>query len=143
MPIFALRLPRGLRTPSLHSKRMLLHGGLLARGLTALLAAEAVTIGRHVFVTRRAERQIASRSASGARLISHELAHVAQYSREGAARFLLRYAREYARGRRRGLSHSAAYRAISFEEEAAAAEVDAFQGAGSRDLFEVRPTRGA
>ena len=122
---------------------MLLHDGLLARGFAALLAAEAVTIGRHVFVSRRAARQIASRSASGARLISHELAHVAQFAREGAARFLLRYVREYARGRRRGLSHAAAYRAISFEEEAAAAEVDAFEGAGSRDLFEGRRSRGA
>jgi hypothetical protein len=143
MPLFAVRLSRAFRTQSLPSKRVLLHSGLLARGFTALLAAEALTIGRHVFVTRRTARQIASRSASGARLISHELAHVAQFSREGAARFLLRYVREYARGRRRGLSHSAAYRAISFEEEAAAAEVDAFEGAGSRNPFEVRRTRGA
>jgi Domain of unknown function (DUF4157) len=102
-----------------------------------------VTIGRHVFVSRPAARQISTRSASGARLIAHELAHVAQFSREGAARFLLRYVREYARGRRRGLSHSAAYRAISFEEEAAAAEVDALEGTGSQELSEVRRTRGA
>jgi len=76
-------------------------------------------------------------------LIAHELAHVAQFSREGAALFLLCYVREYARGRRRGLSHSAAYRAISFEEEAAAAEVDALEGTGSQELSEVRRTRGA
>lgn len=102
-----------------------------------------MTIGRHVFVSRAAARQLASRSASGARLIAHELAHVAQFSREGAARFLLRYVREYARGRRRGLSHSAAYRAISFEEEAAAAEVDALEKGGLSGAFEVRRTRGA
>ena len=102
-----------------------------------------MTIGRHVFVSRHAAGQIASGSASGARLISHELAHVAQFAREGAARFLLRYVREYAQGRRRGLSHAAAYRAISFEEEAAAAEVHAFQGAGSEALFEGRRSRGA
>jgi len=122
---------------------VLLHDGPLARGFTALLAAEAVTIGRHVFVSRRAARQIASRSASGARLISHELAHVAQFSREGAARFLLHYVREYAHGRRCGLSHAAAYRAISFEEEAAAAEADAVEEAASQDLFEGRRSRGA
>jgi hypothetical protein len=40
----------------------------------------------------------------------------------GLARFLWRYIAEYLRNRRRGMAHHEAYRAISFEAEAFAAE---------------------
>jgi len=52
------------------------------------------------------------------RLLAHELAHVAQYRRSGAAAFLVRYVSEYLRQRFAGASHAEAYCAISFEREA-------------------------
>ena len=58
-------------------------------------------------------------SASDAfRLLAHELTHVAQYRRLGAAPFLGRYVGEYLRGRFAGLGHRNAYLSISFEREA-------------------------
>lgn len=53
-------------------------------------------------------------------VLRHELVHVDQWSRLGWRRFTARYAGEYITGRWRGLSHEAAYRAISLEREAAA-----------------------
>jgi hypothetical protein len=73
----------------------------------------AITLGRRIFV--------AEGHASDA-LIRHELVHVRQAVELGLPRFLWRYVAEYVRNRRRGMSHDAAYRAISFEAEAFAAE---------------------
>ena len=55
-------------------------------------------------------------------LLRHERVHVRQMRALGLFRFLVRYAAEYLRGRRNGLGHDAAYRDISFEREAFAAE---------------------
>jgi hypothetical protein len=73
----------------------------------------AITLGRRVFV--------AEGYASDA-LIRHELVHVRQATELGVLRFVWRYVAEYVRNRRRGMSHDAAYRAISFEAEAFLAE---------------------
>jgi len=73
----------------------------------------AITLGRRIFV--------AEGYASEA-LIRHELVHVRQAGELGVLRFLWRYVAEYVRNRRRGMPHDAAYRAISFEVEAFAAE---------------------
>ena len=51
-------------------------------------------------------------------LIAHELVHVRQWRELGAVRFLACYLGAYARGRRRGLGHRAAYEAIPLEAEA-------------------------
>ena len=48
--------------------------------------------------------------------------HVRQYARLGTAAFLGRYVGEYLGRRRDGSPHAQAYRSISLEEEAAAAE---------------------
>lgn len=64
--------------------------------------------------------QLRSGGAASARLLVHELVHVRQWRDLGVRRFAARYTREYLRGRRRGLSHADAYRAVSFEEEARA-----------------------
>jgi len=74
----------------------------------------ALTLGRTIYV----------RQAAGDidRLIRHELVHVEQVGRLGFLRFLFRYVREYVGNRRRGLKAAEAYRRISFEEEAFAAE---------------------
>lgn len=55
-------------------------------------------------------------------LVVHEVAHVAQYLREGTAGFLARYLTHYARGLARGLSDRDAYLAIPHEVEARRAE---------------------
>ena len=70
----------------------------------------AVTLGRWILV---------SRDHAGDRgLLAHELVHVRQWAELGVPRFLWRYVGAYLAGRRRGLRHDAAYRAIPFEEEA-------------------------
>ena len=51
-------------------------------------------------------------------LMVHELVHVRQWSDYGFFGFLRRYASEYIRGRRKGLSHNEAYRANRLEQEA-------------------------
>ena len=68
---------------------------------------EGITIGRRVYVARDDES-----------LIRHELVHVKQIERIGAARFYWRYFVEYIRNRRSGMSSDEAYRNISFEREA-------------------------
>ncbi len=74
----------------------------------------ALTLGRTIYVVRGA--------VDIDRLIRHELAHVEQVGRLGFLRFLFRYVREYVSNRRRGFKAAEAYRRISFEEEAFAAE---------------------
>ncbi len=76
----------------------------------------AVTIGRRIYLSAAmAEGHIEP-------LIRHELVHVRQIARLGLLRFYWRYAAEYISLRRRGLSSADAYRNISFEAEALAAE---------------------
>ncbi len=96
--------------------------GLVARFVTALARAEGITLGRRILVSARAAREIDAGSWRGLALLAHELAHVEQYRRLGLGGFLRRYFGEYLAGRRRGLSHHAAYRAISLEREARRAE---------------------
>lgn len=79
----------------------------------------AITLGRLVIVRRRC--------AGDARLLRHELAHVRQWHELGVVGFLRRYLGAYLGGRRQGLSHRAAYRAIPLEVEA---EAEAAAGAG-------------
>jgi len=52
------------------------------------------------------------------RLIVHELVHIDQWRRLGALGWARSYIGDYWRGRRRGLGHRGAYRAIGLEEEA-------------------------
>lgn len=77
--------------------------------------AHGMTVGRFILVLRDDDR-------SGRRvLLAHELVHVEQYARLGAARFLWRYLREYFANLVRLRSHRQAYLAISAEAEARAA----------------------
>jgi Domain of unknown function (DUF4157) len=75
----------------------------------------AITLGRRIYLARE--------GASDA-LLRHELVHVRQAGELGLPRFLWRYVAEYLRNRWRGMAHEEAYRAISFEAEAFAAEPD-------------------
>lgn len=72
---------------------------------------EATTIGRYVFLGRHDPEP---------GLLAHESVHVWQWARDGIFGFAWRYLSDYVRGRRRGLDHDAAYRAISYEQEAVA-----------------------
>lgn len=78
----------------------------------------AFTLGRRIYV-RRTGGQAGPWLAS---LLRHELEHVEQYRREGIIPFLYQYLREYLILRAEGLEPLEAYRAISFEKEARAAE---------------------
>ena len=81
-----------------------------------------ITLGRHIYLSPRVA---ALPPAKAEQLIRHELAHVRQIQRLGLIRFLWQYGREYVRHRRAGLPSAAAYDAISFEQEARAAEAAA------------------
>jgi hypothetical protein len=81
---------------------------LLMRGVVA------ITLGRWIYVAADATLPI--------RFVRHELAHVRQINRLGLIRFYWRYVCEYLSNRRGGMSAADAYRNISFEIEAQAAE---------------------
>jgi hypothetical protein len=79
----------------------------------------AITLGRRIYLNGAA----ATRSIDYLdRLLRHELAHVRQVQRHGLIGFLVRYVTEYLRLLWRTRSMAAAYREISFEIEARAAE---------------------
>lgn len=98
--------------------RARLHRGRLARVLTALAGASAIVFGRRIFLSRAGSACVEDSASDAFRLLAHELTHVAQYRRLGAAPFLGRYVGEYLRGRFAGLGHRNAYLSISFEREA-------------------------
>jgi hypothetical protein len=76
----------------------------------------AITLGRRIYVAAdHASEKLEE-------LLRHELTHVRQIAQLGLVRFYWRYLREYIALRRRGMSSSEAYRNISFEVEAYAAE---------------------
>ncbi|HEX3108656.1 MAG TPA: DUF4157 domain-containing protein, partial [Thermoanaerobaculia bacterium] len=79
----------------------------------------AITIGRRIWV----DVGWASARPDGLKsVLRHELVHVRQMRDLGLLRFLWRYLREYFRNRLAGMSSGDAYRNISFEREAFAAE---------------------
>ena len=80
-----------------------------------------MTLGRHVCLSPAAAEACGRRTAGALETLAHELVHVRQYARQGFVPFLVRYLRDYLRGRRRGLSHHEAYLAIDAEVECAAA----------------------
>ncbi|MEA2491258.1 MAG: hypothetical protein QOH21_3050 [Acidobacteriota bacterium] len=79
----------------------------------------AITLGRRIYIL---PRYMQKPPAEISRLIRHELAHVRQVERHGLLGFLVRYVAEFFGHLRRERSFDTAYRKISFEIEAAAAE---------------------
>ena len=98
-----------------------MHAGRGSAILTRLAGASAVTLGRHVCLSPAAAEACGQRTAGALETLAHEFVHVRQYARQGFVPFLVRYLRDYLRGRRRGLSHHEAYLAIDAEFECAAA----------------------
>jgi hypothetical protein len=76
----------------------------------------AITLGRRIYFSPHASEEAVEA------LLRHELTHVRQIGRLGIARFYWRYAFEFVGNLLRGMSPDAAYRDISFEREAFAAE---------------------
>lgn len=81
--------------------------------LVLFRGVSGITLGRRIYLAE---------GADAVRSLRHELAHVRQIARVGLVMFYWRWAREYAANRFRGMSPDEAYRRISFEEEAFAAE---------------------
>ncbi len=79
----------------------------------------AITLGQHVFlgevILRRGSDEIET-------TLRHELEHVRQFAHLGLAGFVRRYAGDYIRNRRSGLSPYEAYHRIGLEAEARLAE---------------------
>ncbi len=69
-----------------------------------------MTLGHFILVRRGYEHH--------AQLLAHEAEHVRQWQELGRFRFLREYLGAYLRGRRSGLGHMAAYRAIPLEQAA-------------------------
>ncbi len=92
--------------------------GRIARLVTWIARADGLVFGRWILLSRAAWHEMERGSHWARALLAHELVHVEQYRRLGLFRFLARYVREYLSGRRQGLSHLEAYRAISLEKEA-------------------------
>jgi len=78
-----------------------------------LSGVAGITLGRRIYVDE---------SGDLSRIVRHELVHVRQIKRLGFIRFYWRYIREYASNRRHGYPAAVAYRRISLEREAFAAE---------------------
>lgn len=77
--------------------------------------AAGITLGHQIYIR---QDLFDEDGALPLELVVHEVAHVAQYRRDGTAGFLFKYLRDYANGRGRGLSDREAYLAIPHEVEA-------------------------
>lgn len=75
----------------------------------------AITIGRRIYVSAAVGEHLD-------RLLRHEIEHVRQINRLGLLRFYILYVVEYLKNVRAGMTSYDAYRNISFEREAYAAE---------------------
>jgi hypothetical protein len=77
----------------------------------------AITLGKNIWLRKGMEEEAREH------VLVHERVHVRQQAELGVLRFLVRYLFEYFRNRLvRRMSAAEAYRRISFEEEAFAAE---------------------
>lgn len=82
---------------------------LWAKGITAVAMPWAIYL--HPERIRRAPHDVG-------RLVVHELTHIDQWRRLGPFGWARAYLGDYLRGRRAGLGHHGAYRAIGLEQEA-------------------------
>ena len=116
-----------LRDANVRVPRVRLYAGRGALWLTRAARIAAIALGRRVFVAPSLVRRRVDGLGMPGPLAAHEVAHVLQYERVGAFRFLFRYLREYGAGLWRAGkidagSRTRAYLDISFEQEARAAE---------------------
>jgi len=95
--------------------------GILARIITKLASADAVTIGNTIFF---APGKYDPNSDRGIALIGHEIQHTFQYQKLGKIEFLKQYKKENDQNIESGMSEYDAYRNISFEKKAWAVGAD-------------------
>ena len=112
------------RDEKLRLPLMFIHAGFFSHHLTRVLRIAAITIGRHIFVSRvYLERDERGRLTIQGGLLAHEAAHVRQFQREGFLPFLYNYLREYVTflfrtGKLNATARRAAYEQITREQEA-------------------------
>ena len=116
------------RDESVRLPPVFVHAGFWAHNLTGALRVAAITIGRHVFVSRNVVRRSErGRPTMPGWLLVHEAAHVRQFQQEGFLPFLFKYAFEYLTLLVRGgkfdvRAKMEAYERIEWERQASAAE---------------------
>lgn len=98
---------RARELPSLSPRELVAYAALAGR-------ARGITLGDAVYVRQDAAEPAGLPLA----LVAHEIAHVVQFRRDGASRFLARYLGQYAINLARGMPERQAYLQISYEVEA-------------------------
>lgn len=114
-----MKLPDALEATIKEARAVVVYG--YPWWLRPFLARDVVgiTLGRRIYLSGR----LMERSTNYMeRLLRHELAHVRQVNRLGFVRFIAQYVAEFVRHFAKERSINAAYRKISFEIEATAAE---------------------
>jgi hypothetical protein len=112
------------RDETLRLPVVFVHAGFWSDGLTRFLRIAAITVGRHIFVSRDAVRRNArGQLTMHGRLLAHETAHARQFQQAGFLPFVYNYAREYVaflvrRGKFDGRARFEAYEQITREREA-------------------------
>jgi hypothetical protein len=125
----ALLLPREPTLAEVRGPRSLVaHLALAAR-------ADGIALGRRIFLRHELFGPDGSVPID---LVAHEVAHVAQYLRDGTLPFCLRYAGAYAAARARGLDDHRAYLAIPYEVEARAVAASADPSVGDVHVLQRR-----
>jgi hypothetical protein len=112
------------RDEELRLPEIFIHAGFCSDALMRILRIAAITLGRHIFISRR----IVGRNASGQMiapgwLLAHEATHVRQFQQAGFLPFVYNYLREYVTLLARGGKFDArartrAYERITREREA-------------------------
>ncbi|HLL16424.1 MAG TPA: DUF4157 domain-containing protein [Pyrinomonadaceae bacterium] len=114
---------------SLRLPLVFVHAGFWSDALLRALRVAAITIGRHIFVSRRiVERDARGQLTMPGWLLAHEAAHVRQFQRAGFIKFVCNYAREYLTLLARGGKFDASARMEAYEQitrEREAREVEA------------------
>ena len=117
------------RDETLRLPVVFVHAGFLSHGLTRVLHIAAITIGRHIFVSRHSlERDLHGRMTIQGWLLAHEAAHVRQFQQAGLLPFISNYLREYLTFLYRSEKFDAAARRVAYEQitrEREAREVEA------------------
>ena len=117
------------KDPQLDLPRIHVFTGPLIRWWMKTFAFAATTVGRFIVVTPdELRREADGRWWMTPRLLVHECTHVVQYQKAGMLRFLAAYLRDYVRlmGERgwKPSAHKDAYRNLSVEVAARAAEAE-------------------
>jgi len=83
------------RDEKLRLPPVFVHAGFWSDKLTRVLRIAAITVGRHIFVSRKVVgRNVRGQLTMPGWLLAHEAAHVRQFQQAGFLPFVFNYARE-------------------------------------------------